>query len=92
MPKPIFNKRSDEAAFYEEFFAGTVDWVRCSPDLIDRAYDYGCQFGLSAIDALHIAAANLSHAHEFITTESSHRPLGRVPASIVSVVSIHDTR
>ena len=92
LPKPVFYRRTDETTFYAHFFAATIDWVDCSPTLIQRAYDYGCQFGLNAVDALHIAAASLSTTDEFVTTERVHSPLLRIPTSIVQVRLIHETR
>ncbi|HEX3723335.1 MAG TPA: PIN domain-containing protein [Nitrolancea sp.] len=92
MPKPVFNRRTEEVAFYIDFFDATGDWVDSSAELIDQAYDYGCRFGLSAFDSLHIAAASLAGADEFVTTERIHSPLLRVPASVVLVRTIHSTR
>ncbi|HEX3723913.1 MAG TPA: PIN domain-containing protein [Nitrolancea sp.] len=92
MPKPVFHRRTEETTFYARFFASTIDWVDCSPILVQRAYDHGCQFGLNAVDALHIAAASLAGADEFVTIERIHSPLLRVPASVVLVRTIHSTR
>jgi hypothetical protein len=40
--------------------------------------------GLAAMDALHIAAAGLSGAHEFVTTEKPSKPIYR--SQLVRVV------
>jgi len=89
MSKPTFYMRAEETAYYERFFSATTAWVGYSPDLFQRAYDYGCQFGLNALDALHIAAAILSQSDEFVTTERSHGPFSRIPNSILTIRSIH---
>jgi predicted nucleic acid-binding protein len=89
MLKPTFNRQFEEVGFYEDFFAATMQWVSSSSDLIEQAYDYGCRYGLSALDALHIAAANVAEADEFVTTERPQGPLGRIPETIVNVRSVH---
>jgi hypothetical protein len=89
MTKPTFFRRPEETAYYERFFLSTTTWVGYSPDLFQRAYDIGCQFGLNALDALHIAAATLSQSQEFVTTERHNGPFSRIPHSLITVRSIH---
>lgn len=45
LPKAIFHRRSGEVEFYRAFFASVSKWVAVSPELIQRAKDYGCQSG-----------------------------------------------
>jgi hypothetical protein len=44
--------------------------------------------GLGAMDALHLAAAHLSHADEFVTTEKPDKAIYR--SSLVNVVYLFD--
>ncbi|HVX29216.1 MAG TPA: PIN domain-containing protein [Nitrolancea sp.] len=89
MLKPMFYRLVEEVGVYEDFFAATAQWVSSSSDLLERAYDYGCRYGLNAMDALHIAAANIADADEFVTSERTQSPLSRIPGSVVTVRSIH---
>jgi len=61
--------------------------VLTTPALIRLALLRGGEFGLSAVDALHVAAAELAGADELVTTEKRDKPLPRVTS--VRVVSIH---
>lgn len=87
LPKPVYHKQVAEADFYRAFFAAVSMWAATTPILIQRAFHFAQTFGLSAIDALHVAAADISGAQELITTERSNKPLLRV--TVVRVVSIH---
>jgi predicted nucleic acid-binding protein len=49
-------------------------------------YNIGCQYGLAAMDALHIAAALSIGAEEFLTTEKPTKPMFQV--SGIQVISI----
>lgn len=87
LPKAIFNNRTNEAQFYSEFFRAVSHWAAENAKLTERAYEIATQFGLSAMDALHIAAALSLGAEEFITTERPGRPVYRVTG--IRVHSIH---
>jgi predicted nucleic acid-binding protein len=50
------------------------------------AYRIAQEHGLSAIDALHIAAAIATGAEEFITTEKPGKPIYRV--SSINVIAL----
>ena len=78
LPKAIYNKRNAEAEFYRLFFDGAEEIVTISPTLVTRALHEASQYGLSAIDALHIAAAKSAAVEEFITVERATKPLFRV--------------
>lgn len=87
MPKPVYLKRTAEADYSRAFFTSVAIWVATTPLLTERALQHASAFGLSAIDALHSAAADLAGAEEFITTERSSKPLFRVTA--LRIASIH---
>ena len=86
LPKAAYNKQPAEQAFYERFLAGVVLSLPTSPQLMALAEQQAIRYGLSAIDALHVAAAQLAKATELHTTERPTSPLFRVRE--LTVVSI----
>lgn len=88
LPKPVYNGYEDEAEFYREFFAETARWVGSSPELSEKALELACQHGLSAVDALHVAAAEREGVEEFMTSERRTKPLFRVTTP--QITSIRD--
>lgn len=78
LPKAIYNKRDVEAVFYRLFFDGVEEVVAITPTLVSQALNEASQYGLSAIDALHIAAAKSAAVEEFVTVERTTKPLFRV--------------
>jgi len=87
LPKASFFKRRDEVAFYETYFGGVQRWAPPGADLLEKAFSLGCERGLSALDALHGAAALSVGATELVTTERSNSPLHRL--SSIKVTTIH---
>ena len=77
LPKPIYNKYSDEADFYTTFFDSVTRWAEINPVLIDAAIDEAISYGLSAIDALHVACAVSTGSDELVSAEKSTKPLYR---------------
>jgi predicted nucleic acid-binding protein len=78
LPKAMYNKREAEAAFYRLFFDGVDEVVAITSTLVTQALHEASQHGLSALDALHIAAAKSAAVEEFVTVERMTRPLFRV--------------
>lgn len=76
LPKPVYNKYVAEAHFYDTYFAAVVAWAE--PDVASAALHLAQQYGLSALDALHVAAAIALHADELVTTEGPGKPIHRV--------------
>lgn len=87
LPKSLYFGRREELAFYQAFFAGVTLWPAPLGDIVERASREASRYGLNAIDALHVAAALLAGAEEFITTEKPDKPIHRVAG--LTVVSIH---
>jgi hypothetical protein len=85
LPKPTFQRRHIEVAFYNAFFANAVQSVSLTRALVRLAMRRAEDFGLSAVDALHAAAAETATA-ELITAERPTSPLSRVTS--IRVVSI----
>src|SRR5438132_11294289 len=68
VPKAIFHRRRLEHSFYEKYFQRAV-WFRDVEKIEASAQAEAERSGLSAMDALHVAAAYLSDAEELIRIE-----------------------
>lgn len=66
-PKATFHKRLMERAFYDRFFQD-ARWVPDFERINEVARAEAEKHGLGAMDALHLAAAHIGGAAEFITT------------------------
>ncbi len=85
-PKALFNRRRGEYRFYEKYFRRAVMFGDL--DSILRLAGRECgRFGVGAMDGLHLAAAHLLKADEFITTEKSGRSIYR--SSLVKIVYLY---
>ena len=82
-PKALYNKRQDEYRFYQSFFrrAAFCDDLK---SMLNHADKESAKSGIGAMDSLHIAAAYLLHADEFITSEKPGKSIYRT--SLVKVV------
>lgn len=85
--EPTHHKRSLELAFYHEYFGV----ANCFGDL-NRIFEIGepeaLKFGITVIDTLHLAAANLAKCSLFVTTEKHRKPIFRT--KLVKVASISE--
>jgi predicted nucleic acid-binding protein len=87
LPKAVCYQKTNEAMFYQSFFDSAQYWANDIEQLLQDGYRIACQYGLAALDALHIAAALSIGAEEFVTTERSTKPMHRVTElRIVSIV------
>jgi predicted nucleic acid-binding protein len=82
-PKAVFNRRKLEKALYERYFR-TAEWFRDLVKIEAVTRREAEKLGLGAMDALHLAAAHLAKADEFVTTEKPTRPIYR--SELVRVV------
>ena len=89
LPKAAYHQLEKELAFYEAFFTyEQLEWCRDWEHMEELA-DRECrQYGLGALDGLHVAAAHLLGADELITTERPTKPIYR--ASLVRVVYLYE--
>ena len=87
VPKAIFHKKHLERAFYDEYFYA-AEWFRDLDKMEAAARTEAAKSGLAAMDALHLAAARLSGADEFVTTERPGKPIYR--SSLVKIVYLFD--
>jgi hypothetical protein len=76
VPKAVFYKKRLQLAFYESFFHA-AEWYRDLDKIEALAHAEAAKIGLAAMDALHVAAAHLSQADEFITTEKPDKCIHR---------------
>ena len=81
-PKALFNRRHEEYRWYQEYFQNAVMFADVRL-ILERAGREAAKSGLSAMDSLHIAAAHLLKADEFITTENPRKSIYRT--SLVEV-------
>ncbi len=83
VPKATYYKKRLEKAFYDEYFRA-AEWTRDLNQIAVVAQTEAAQSGLAAMDALHVAAAHLGRAEEFVTTERPGKPVYR--SSLMKVV------
>ncbi len=86
LPKPIYGKRLRELEFHEAYFSRVTHWAPMTPELLSAAFQEACLHGLSALDALHIAAASELKADELVTGERPAKPMHR--SRLVKIVSL----
>lgn len=83
LPKPTRNKFQVSIDFCRDFFARCVERVTTDESLMKAA----CRLGLSAPDAIHLAAASVAKADEFVTLEKPTKPMYK--SKLVKVVYLH---
>ena len=86
LPKPIYEKRAEEADFYRAVFESAAENADWSAEMTDQAMVLASRYGLSAVDAIHVSAALLISADEIMTSEKPSKPFFRVQE--IPVVSI----
>ncbi len=89
-PKAAYYKRVNELAFYSAYFTAIHMWVEPVELVISHAQQVAESYGLSGMDALHVAAALQGNVDELITTERPGKPIHRV--SGLRIVSLHSLR
>ena len=87
LPKARYHLRTDEAAFYETFFDNVSVWASATDELVSAALAAAERSGLSAMDALHVAAAAATGAEELITSEQTTKPIHRTAVVRVRTIS-----
>ncbi len=91
LPKPRFEKRPREVAFYEWHFADCAGCQALSQELGLEAENLAARHGLAGPDALQIAAAIRQGVEEFYTSEKPGKPMFRVKEiRVVSLYSLLD--
>lgn len=78
LPQPTFHKRKAELEFLEAFFERVVEWREADEALVTAALAEARSVPLTAVDAIHVAAAKALGCDEFITAEKPGKPLHKV--------------
>lgn len=86
-PRAVFQRHDLEKTFYEIYFRAAM-FVRDLEAIQRLAVEEASRSGAGAMDALHLAAAALSEAELFITTEHPRKSIHR--SSLVRVVYLFD--
>ena len=90
VPKAQYMGQIDELQLYRDFFENpAVLWCRDWDRLEQLARTEAVRHGLSALDSLHLAAAHLLEAEEFITAERPEKAIYRT--QLVKVVYLYAT-
>ena len=82
-PKALYNRQQDEYRFYQNYFRRAV-FCDDLKSILSHAGKESAKSGVSAMDSLHIAAAYLLDADEFVTSEKPGRSIYRT--SLVKIV------
>lgn len=85
LPNAIFFGREEEMEVLRTFFDRVARWVPSSPELSARAFELACRYGLGAVDALHVAAAE-TEGVELVTAEKPTKPMLRVVSPQVTSI------
>lgn len=75
LPKAVFHQQDAEAEFYRTFFDNAHRTIKSSHALVAEAQVEAETAGLSAVDAIHVAAAKRAGCVEIVTTEKPTKPL-----------------
>ena len=86
VPKAMWFGNKEEVQFYDAFFRDVSHWPVSTELVVQRAPQEASRDGLGPMDALHVAAASIVGADEFITTEKAEKSIHR--ATGVTVTSI----
>ena len=78
LPKATFHRQSPEVAFYERLFSAAAKRIPWTKSIVTTALDLAPRYGMSAMDAIHIASALAGGAQEFVTGEGWNKPMFRV--------------
>ena len=89
LPKPRFEKRDSEVAFYENHCRDCSFTEPLSKELGVEAEKLATRYGLAGPDALQLAAAVRHNVAEFYTSERPGKPMFRVKElKVISLFSL----
>jgi len=89
MPKAIYERQRKEAAFYEAIFAA-AEKLPWNLTTLDHAAGLAQQYGMAAMDAIHVAHALDARVDELLTAEKPGKPMFRTLG--LAVRSIREDR
>src|ERR1051326_6621309 len=67
LPQPTFHKRNAELEFLQAYFDRVIEWLEADEDLVAAALKEASAVPLTAMDAIHVAAAKALRCEEFVT-------------------------
>ena len=76
LPKALYHRNVAEVRFHQGYFAKAETYLDLDR-ILSLAREEAALIGVNAMDALHLAAACLLDADEFITTERPRKPIYR---------------
>jgi predicted nucleic acid-binding protein len=76
LPKYVRDGDANKVAFIETFFQNAVLCIEPSMPLMQSAMQFSKTSRVNGIDALHLGAAQLSHAQEFFTRDRDQMNAG----------------
>lgn len=82
-----YNQRNNEAEFYQAYFQSVAHHMTDVGCILEMADQEATKFGLGAMDALHVAAAVLGRAEQFITSEKPTKLIHRTKSIQVIALS-----
>jgi PIN domain len=89
LPKPLFEKRDAEVAFYENHFRDCSFSEPLSVELGIEAERLATRYGLAGPDSLQLCAALRHDVAEFYTSEKPGKPMFRVKElRVISLFSL----
>jgi predicted nucleic acid-binding protein len=87
-PQLFVNKQQDQLLFAGKIWERSAI-VESTPAIIAYAKEIAKNYGLSAMDALHIACAKSCNADEFITFEKPSKPFFNIPKEELRIISLY---
>ncbi|MBF0135542.1 MAG: PIN domain-containing protein [Magnetococcales bacterium] len=90
MPKAMFYKRSREIEFYEQYISLAVRWIPWNTTVVAMAKNLASRYGLSAMDAIHVASAIVGGADELVTGEKFTKPMLKIKELRVISLNFRD--
>ena len=84
LPQPTFHKRKAELEFLAAYFERVAEWREADESLVAAALKEAGAVPLTAVDAIHVAAAKALKCDEFITAEKPGKPLHKARGLKVS--------
>ena len=88
LPKAIYHQQQAEVEFYQSFLASCQLGANQIDKIVQKGYEIATNFGVAAMDSLHLAAALEMNCDEFVTTEKVTKPLHRVTG--IKIISINN--
>lgn len=77
LPKARYHNRQQEAEFFEAVF-GQAENIGWDASALQQAHTLAEAYGLSAMDAIHVAHAVAARVDEFVSAEKPTKPMFRV--------------